>query len=62
MCYMLFGENCIFIVTGFHHDFFIFLDAKGVLAAAGGVTGVSTSMSAHTNTPAAKESPSTTKM
>lgn len=36
-------------------------DAKGVLAAAGGVTGASTSMSAHTNTPATKESPSTTK-
>lgn len=38
------------------------LDAKDVLAVAGGVTGVSTSISAHTNTPAAKESPSTTKM
>lgn len=38
------------------------LDAKDVLAVAGGVTGVSTSMSARTNTHAAKESPSTTKM
>ena len=37
-------------------------DAMGVLAVPGGVTGVFTSMSARTNTPAAKESPFTTKM
>lgn len=38
------------------------LDVKGVLAVLGGVTGVFTNMSAHTNTPAVEESPSTIEM
>lgn len=40
----------------------LLLDAKDASAVAGAATGAYMSMCAHTNTAAAKESPSTTKM